>query len=94
MKQPTIVVKDCYSVKESIECRKKKATAHFQLHLINPDLDLYTDGNKQFVQTAWKKFKKDFFVDEASMHMLLDSGPTDLYYTIQKQIQHQNTPCE
>ena len=29
MKQPTTVVKDCYSVKEWIERRKKKATACF-----------------------------------------------------------------
>ena len=46
VKQPTTVVKDCYSVKEWIECRKKKATACFQLHLIRPELSLYTNGNK------------------------------------------------
>ena len=49
VKQPTTVVEDCYSMKECIERRKKKAMARFQLHLINPDLGLYTDGNKQFV---------------------------------------------
>ena len=94
VKQPMVVVKDCYSVKEWIECRKKKATVHFQLHLIRPKLGLYTDRNKQFVQTAWKNFKKEFFVSKASMHVLLDWGPTDLYYTNQRQTQHQNTPCE
>ena len=46
VKQPTTVVEDCYSVKEWIEHRKKKATARFQLHLIRPELGLYTDGNK------------------------------------------------
>ena len=94
VKQPTTVVEDCYSVKEWIEHRKKKATARFQLHLIRPELGLYTDGNKHFVQTAWKNFKKQFSITKASMRMLLDWGPTDLYYTNQRQIQHRNTPCE
>ena len=49
VKQPTIVVEDCYSVKEWIERWKKKVMARFQLHLIRPELGLYTDGNKQFV---------------------------------------------
>ena len=93
VKQPTTVVEDCYSVKEWIERRKKKATARFQLHLIRPEFGLYTNGNKQFVQTAWKNFKK-FSVSKASMHVLLDWGPTDLYYTNQRQTQHHNTPCE
>ena len=94
VKQPTTVVEYCYSMKEWIEHRKKKTTVRFQLHLIRPDLDLYTDGNKQFVQTPLKNFKKDFHVNKASIHMLLDWGPTDLYYTNQKQTQHWNTPCE
>ena len=94
VKQPTTVVEDCYSVKEWIERRKKKATARFQLHLIRPELGLYTDGNKQFVQTAWKNFKKEFSITKASMRVLLDWGPTDLYYTNQRQTQHRNTPCE
>ena len=95
VKQPTTVVEDCYSVKESrIECRKKKATVSFQLHLIRPELGLYIDGNKQFVQIAWKNFKKEFSVSKASMHVLLDWGPTDSYYTNQRQTQHRNTPCE
>ena len=94
VKQPTTVVEDCYSVKEWIERRKKKATTRFQLHLIRPKLDLYTDGNKQFVQTAWKNFKKQFSISKASMRVLLDWGPTDLYYTNQRQTQHRNTPCE
>ena len=72
VKQPTIVVEDCYSMKEWIERRKKKLTTHFQLHLIRPELGLYTDGNKQFVQTAWKNFKKEFFISKAFMHVLLD----------------------
>ena len=94
VKQPTTMVEDCYSVKEWIERRKKKATAHFQLHLIRPKLGLYTDGNKQFVQIAWKNFKTEFSVNKASMRVLLDWGPTDLYYTNQRQTQHRNTPCE
>ena len=94
VKQPTTVVEDCYSVKEWIERRKKKARARFQLHLIRPELGLYTDGNKQFVQTAWKNFKKQFSISKASMHVLLDWGPTNLYYTNQRQTQHRNTPCE
>ena len=94
MKQPTTVVEDCYSVKEWIERQKKKATARFQLHLIRPELGLYTNGNKQFVPIAWKNFKKEFSVSKASMHVLLNSGPTDLYYTNQRQTQHRNTPCE
>ena len=84
VKQSTTVVEDCYSVKEWIERRKKKATAGFQLHLIRPELGLYTDGNKKFVQIAWKNFKKEFFVSKASMCVLLDWGPTDLYYTNQR----------
>ena len=84
VKQPTTVVKDCYSMKEWIERRKKKATARFQLHLIRPKLGLYTDGNKQFVQIAWKNFK-EFSIIKASMRVLLDLGPTDLYYTNQRQ---------
>ena len=94
VKQPTTVVEDCYSVKEWIERRKRKATARFQLHLIRPELGLYTDGNKQFVQTAWKNFKKQFSISKASMCVFLDWGPTDLYYTNQRQTQHRNTPCE
>ena len=86
--QPKIVVEDCYSLKEWIEHRKKKATARFQLHLIRSDLSLYTNGNKQFVQIAWKNFKRDFQINKASMIMLLDWGPTDLYYTNQRQTQH------
>ena len=93
VKQPTTVVEDCYLV-EWIECRKKKATARFQLHLIRPELGLYTDGNKQFVQIAWKNFKKQFSISKASMCVLLDWGPTNLYYTNQRQTQHRNTPCE
>ena len=79
------MVEDCYSVKEWIERRKKKATTRFQLHLIRPELGLYTDSNKQFVQTAWKNFKKQFSISKASMRVLLDWGPTDLYYTNQRQ---------
>ena len=81
VKQPTTVVEDCYLVKEWIERLKKKATACFQLHLIRPELGLYTDGNKQFVQVAWKNFKKEFSINKASIRVLLDWGPTDLYYT-------------
>ena len=88
VKQPTTVVEDCYSVKKWIESKKKKATARFELHLIRPDLGLYTNINKQFVQTAWKNFKKDFHINKASMWVLLDWGPIDLYYTNQKQTQH------
>ena len=84
VKQPTTVVEDFYSVKEWIERQKKKAMAHFQLHLIRPELDLYTNGNKQFVQIAWKNFKKEFSVRKASMRVLLDWGPTAFYYTIQR----------
>ena len=58
VKQPMTVVENCYSVKEWIEHLKKKVMVRFQLHLIRPELGLYTDGNKQFVQTAWKNFKK------------------------------------
>ena len=94
VKQPTTVVEDCYSVKEMIEGRKKKATTRFQLHLIRPELGLYTDGNKQFVQIAWKNFKKEFSINKASMRVLLDWGPTDLYYANQRQTQHRNTRCE
>ena len=81
-------------MKEWIECRKKKATTHFQLHLIRLEFGLYTDGNKQFVQIAWKNFKKESSISKASMHVLLDWGPTDLYYTNQRQTQHRNIPCE
>ena len=86
MNQPTTMVEDCYLVKEWIERQKKKATVCFQLHLIRPELGLYTDDNKQFVQIAWKNFKKEFSVSMASMRVLLDWGPTDLYYTNQRQI--------
>ena len=72
VKQPTTVVKDCYLVKEWIERRKKKATARFQLHLIRPEPGLYTDDNKQFVQIAWKNFKKEFSISKASMRVLLN----------------------
>ena len=81
MKQPMTVVEGYYSVKEWIERRKKKPMARFQLHLIRPDLGLYSDDKKQFVQTAWKNFKKDFHISKASMHVLLDWSPTDLNYT-------------
>ena len=72
VKQPTTMVEDYYLVNEWIERRKKKATACFQLHLIRPELGLYTDDNKQFVQIAWKNFKKEFSVSKASMCVLLD----------------------
>ena len=85
VKQPTTVIEDCYLVKEWIECKKKKAMVRFQLHLINLDLGLYTDGNKQFVQTVWKNLKKDFHVNKVSMRMLLNWDSTDLYYTKQRQ---------
>ena len=88
------MVEDCYSVKEWIEHRKKKATTRFQLHLIRAELGLYTDSNKQFVQIAWKNFKKEFSISKASMRVFLDWGPIDLYYTNQRQTQHCNTPCE
>ena len=65
-------------MKEWIEWKKKKAKARFQLHLIRPNLGLYTDGNKQFVQIAWKNFKRDFHVSKASMCVFLDWDPTDL----------------
>ena len=84
VKQPMTIVVDCYLVKEWIERQKEKATTCFQLHLIRPDLGLYTDGNKQFVQIAWKNFKKEFFVSKASMSVLFDWGPIDLYYTNQR----------
>ena len=34
----------------------------FQLHLIRPNLGLYTDNSKQFVQTTWKNFKNIIFI--------------------------------
>ena len=64
-KQPTSVVEDCYSVKDWVERRKRKATARFQLHLIRPDLGLFVDNDKHFVEAAWKKFKQDFHVSKA-----------------------------
>ena len=93
-KQPTSVVEDCYSVKDWVERRKRKATARFQLHLIRPDLGLFVDNDKHFVEAAWKKFKQDFHVSKASKRVLLDWGLPDLYYQNQRATMHRNTPCE
>lgn len=94
IRQPSTVVEDCYSVKEWIERRKRKATARMQLHIIRPELGLFVNDGKEFAKGAWKKFKKDFHVSRASMRVLLDWGPGELYYVNQRQTQHRNTDCE
>ena len=94
VKQPNSVVEDCYSVKDWIERRKRKATARMQLHKIRPDLGLFINDGKEFVDSAWKKFKQDFHVSKASKRVLLEWGPPDLYYTNQRATMYRNTPCE
>ena len=81
-------------MKNWVERRKRKATARFQLHLIRPDVGLFVDNDKHFVEAAWKKFKQDFHVSKASKRVLLDWEFPDLYYQNQRATMHRNTPCE
>ena len=72
VKQPTTLLMDCYTYKDWIEHRKRKATARFQLHKLRPDLGIFTADGTEFVEEAWKKFKKDFNVTKAWKRVLLD----------------------
>ena len=77
-----------------MEQRKRKATARFQLHKIRPDLGLFVNNDKEYVESAWKKFKSDFHVTKASKRVLLDWGPSDLYYQNQRATMHRNIACK
>lgn len=92
LKQPTTLRVDCYSVRDWIERRKRKATVQLQIHKIKPELGLFK--NNEFDRTAWTKFKRDYHVSKASMRALLDWGIPDQYYSNQRQTMHRNTPCE
>lgn len=92
IKQPTSLLENCYSVKDWIERRKRKATAQLQLHKIRPELGLFKDD--EFDPAAWKKFKKDYHVSKASMRALLEWGIPEHYWSNQRQTMHRNTPCE
>ena len=57
---------DCYTYEDWIKRQKRKATARFQLHQLRPDLEIFTADGSEFVEEAWKKFKKDFNITKAS----------------------------
>ena len=92
LKQPTALREDCYSVRDWIERRKRKATTQLQIHKIKPEFGLFK--NDEFDKTAWTKFKREYHVSKASMRVLLDKGIPDQYYKNQRQTMHRNIPCE
>ena len=94
VKQPATLLRDCYSYKDWIERRKRKVTARFQLNRLRPDLGIFTADGSEYVEEAWKKFKKDFNVTKASKRVLLDWGVPDSYYTLARATMNRNTTCE
>ena len=70
IKQPSNVLEDCYTHKEWIERKKRKAVAQAELNKIRPDLKLIKRGVLDV--PAWKQFKMAYHVTKESKHVLLD----------------------
>ncbi|KAG0594904.1 hypothetical protein M758_UG120800 [Ceratodon purpureus] len=79
IKQNTNVLEDCYSVREWVERRKRKAVAQTELNNIKSTLHLFKRDGLD-VQ-AWKHFKKAYHVSKESKHVLLGWGIPDSYWT-------------
>lgn len=92
IKQPTTLREECYTVKEWIERRKRKAVAQAELQKIKPNLQLFKNGSLD--EPAWKKFKADYWVSKESKHVLLDWAIPDSFWTNARATMHRNTPTE
>ena len=67
--------------------------ARWELNEIRPELGLF-DSEKEYNERAWKKFKKDFHISNASSRALFDWGPPDAFYANALQTQFRNCKCE
>ena len=61
IKQTSKVLKDCYSTREWLERRKRKALVKKELHKLNSNLGLM-DGGRCLQEDRWKQFKVDYNV--------------------------------
>jgi hypothetical protein len=93
IKQPTSFLEDSYSAKEWAERRKRKEVARMELHNLYPELRFF-NSNGEYNVSAWKEFKKNFYVTKASKRVLLDWGPGESFYRNSMQTQFRNTSCE
>ena len=89
IKQNSNVLEDCYTVKEWVERRKRKAVAQAELNKIRPELQLIKRGVLDV--PAWKQFKRAYHVTKESKHVLLDWGIPDSYWTSSRATQYRNT---
>ena len=92
IKQTSKVLKDCYSAREWLEQRKRKALVKKELHKLYPSLKLM-DGGRCLQEDCWKQFKVDYNVTRASMCVLLEA-PGEDYFVTTKLIANKNKAIE
>ena len=92
IKQTSKVLKDCYSAREWLERRKRKALVKKELHKLNPSLGLL-DKAGCLQEDRWKQFKVDYNVTRASMRVLLEA-PGEDYFVAAKAVSNKNKSIE
>ena len=92
IKQPSKVLESCYSTKEWLERRKRKALVKRELNKIRPSLGLLNAAG-EFQQDRWKHFKADYSITSASMHVLLEALGEE-FFVAAKLTSNKNKPIE
>ena len=86
------MLKDCYSAREWLEQRNRKALLKKELHKLNPNLGLLDKG-ECLQEDRWKQFKADYNVTRASMRVLLEA-PREDYFIAAKVVSNKNKTIE
>ena len=92
MKKSNAVVESCYSYKDWIERRKRKALVRRELNNIQPGLNFFrADG--ELILDRWKKFKRDYHVTSATMNVLTEA-PGKEFFSKGKQTSAKNKKAD
>ena len=92
IKQPSKVLESCYSAKEWLERRKRKALVKRELNKIRPSLGLVNAAGA-FQHDHWKHFKVDYSITSTAMRVLL-KAPGEEYFVATKLTSNKNKPIE
>jgi hypothetical protein len=93
MKTISFVMISCYSIKEWIECYKKKQLVKRELNKLKPILYFIFGANEEFLDSKWKKFKKDYNVISATMQVLPEALGKE-FFSSAKQTRNKNRSIE
>ena len=88
MKKVAGVVANCYSAKDWLERCKRKMIIKRQIHLLEPNLGLYSSSG-EFKKDRWKDFKTKYRISKAALNVLL-TAPGEDYYTAAKLPRNKN----